>query len=102
LSNRSAGVAKGRERTRVEEKSGVQKKGERCGRCGEMRTGMGCGDGPARKGEGASLVVLLLAERARLNCARSMRAVKDSLVTSPEEMIKDPRYVEREGPNARR
>jgi hypothetical protein len=31
-----------------------------------------------------------------------MRAVKDSLVTSPEEMIKDPRYVEREGPNARR
>jgi hypothetical protein len=34
---------------RVEENSGVQKKGERCGRCGEMRTGMGCGDGPARQ-----------------------------------------------------
>ena len=32
---------------RVEENSGIQKKGERCGRCGEIRTGMGCGDGPA-------------------------------------------------------
>ena len=52
LSNRSADVRKGRKRTRVEENSGVQKKGESRCRCGEIRTGMGCGEGPARKERG--------------------------------------------------
>ena len=34
---------------RVEENSGVQRVGESRVRCGEIRTGMGCGDGPARQ-----------------------------------------------------
>jgi hypothetical protein len=65
LSNGSADVGKGRKRMRVEENSGVQKVGEGCAGCGEIKTGISCGDGPARKGKGGSLVVLLLAERAR-------------------------------------
>jgi hypothetical protein len=44
---------------------------------GKKRTGMGCGDGPAKKGKGDGLVVLLLAERARSECARSTRAIED-------------------------
>ena len=50
---------------RCEENSGIQKVRERRDRCGEIRIGRGCGDGPARKGKGGSLAVLLLAERAR-------------------------------------
>ena len=37
---------------RVEENSEVQRMGERRARCGEIRTGMGCGEGPAKNGEG--------------------------------------------------
>ena len=34
---------------RVEENSGVQKMRERRVRCGDVSSGMGCGDGPARQ-----------------------------------------------------
>jgi len=37
---------------RSEDNSGVQKVGERGVRCGEIGTGMGCGEGPAREGRG--------------------------------------------------
>jgi hypothetical protein len=57
-------MRKGKKWVRVEENSEVQKRGKKCVRCGEMNSGMGCGDGPARR-RGGSLVVLLLAERAR-------------------------------------
>src|SRR6185295_348253 len=52
LSNRGAAVRKGKKRTRVEENSGVQMMEERRVRCGEISTGMRCGDGPARKKRG--------------------------------------------------
>ncbi len=52
LSNGSADVKKRKKRARVEENSGVQKAWERCSRCGEVKTGMGCGEGPARKKKG--------------------------------------------------
>ncbi len=37
---------------RVEGNSGVQRVGEGRGRCGEINSGGGCGEGPARKGRG--------------------------------------------------
>ena len=50
---------------RVEENSEVQRMGERRARCGEDKTGVGCGEGPARKGEGGWPVDLLCSRNAR-------------------------------------
>jgi hypothetical protein len=74
LSNRSADVRKGRKRGRVEKNSGVQRVGEKCGRCGEIRTGMGCGEGPARKERGMEPDDLLCSRNARLEKALVGRA----------------------------
>ena len=40
--------------------------------------------GTRKKGEGGSLVVLLLAERARSECARSTRALEDQSGCPPK------------------
>ena len=64
LSNRGADVLTGQGLKRSEENSGVQKKEERRGRCGEIRTGIACGDGPSRKRGG-------LAESGRVLTSRS-------------------------------
>ena len=43
--------------------------------------------GLSNSGEGAAQVPFLLAERARSECARSMRAVKGNLATPPKESV---------------